>query len=478
MQRRRHTSPDPEERGDPSAEKGSGPSLASDPVSGVDGPAASTDDAPPTPVGGEPAADPSDAERAEPAASPDHAADEPPTSLTDVVEAEEAEAEASPRIDLRSGLKHIVIGIAAMLLLLLAVRLLAPHVSWLGDTWEKVKKGDPVWLIAGVALEIVSFAGYVSVFGATTRWSGLKLPRVTSWRITLAGVAATRLLATAGAGGIAATAFALRRHGLDSRTAAATVAAQIAIVYVWFLLLIFLTGVTLYLFGHAHAAITIIPAGIAGAILLIAVAGRPGLRSLARRTANRQGRIAEAVAVIPGTLDDAVRSVVTLVRERDPAVIGGALWWLADAGVLWVACHAFGASPNMLDVLMAYLLGQVANLLPIPGGLGVEAGLLGMLVAFDVPSGIALLASLTQRLISTWLPALPGALALASIGHASPDAEIVETDGRPPPGSARGTVEEGVAAGDGGPLANDGRRAAGGGAAGEPATEGRLPTRQ
>ncbi|WP_320671342.1 lysylphosphatidylglycerol synthase transmembrane domain-containing protein [Patulibacter defluvii] len=442
MQRRRHTSPDPEESGDPSVSEGPGPSSA-----------------------------PGDAERAAPSpTAPSDAADDgapaagPATSLTDVVEAEEAEAEASPRIDLRSGLKHIGIGIVALVALLIAVRLLAPHVSWLGDTWEKVRKGDPVWLIAGVALEIVSFAGYVSVFGATTRWSGLKLPRVTSWRITLAGVAATRLLATAGAGGIAATAFALRRHGLDARTAAATVAAQIAIVYVWFLLLIFLTGMTLFAFGHAHAAITIIPAGISGAVLLVAVAGRPGLRSLARRTANREGRVAEALAAIPGTLDDAVRSVVTLVRERDPAVIGGALWWLADAGVLWVACHAFGASPNMLDVLMAYLLGQVANLLPIPGGLGVEAGLLGMLVAFDVPSGIALLASLTQRLISTWLPALPGALALAAIGHASPGAEIVETEGRPPPG--RRTA-------DGAPEADGGDDDP----TGEPAAADRLPTR-
>jgi uncharacterized protein (TIRG00374 family) len=330
--------------------------------------------------------------------------------------------------------KRVLIGIAVIVGLIVAVRLLSPHVGFLNDTWQKVRQGDPVWLVVAVVLEAFSFAGYVLVFNATARRAGLRLPRFTSWRIVLAGVAATRLLATAGAGGIASTTFALRRHGLDARHAAATVAAQIAIIYVWFILLIALTGLALFALGHGHNAITILPAGIAILILLVAGLGRPLLHQLADRTKDREGRVARALAAIPGTLDDGIHTVSTLVRERDVAIFGGALWWLADAAVLFAACHAFGASPNMLDICMAYLVGQVANLLPIPGGLGVEAGLLGMLVAFGVPGGVAVLASLTQRLVSTWLPALPGAVALAAIGRPSPDAEVVpvDEDGHPP----------------------------------------------
>jgi uncharacterized protein (TIRG00374 family) len=325
-------------------------------------------------------------------------------------------------------LKRVLIGIAVIVALLIAVRLLSPHVGFLNDTWQKVRRGDPVWLVVAVVLEAFSFAGYVYVFNATARRAGLVIPRFTAWRIVLAGVAATRLLATAGAGGIASTTFALRRQGLDARHAAATVAAQIAIIYVWFIVLIVLAGVGLFALGHGHNAITIVPAGISALILLVAALGRPLLRRLADSSAEREGRFARILASIPGTLDDGVHTVSTVVRERDPAVLGGALWWLADAAVLWAACHAFGASPNVLDVCMAYLIGQVANLLPIPGGLGVEAGLLGMLIAFGVPGGVAVLASLTQRLISTWLPALPGAIALAAIGRPSPDAEIVPVD--------------------------------------------------
>lgn len=324
--------------------------------------------------------------------------------------------------------RRVVIGILVIVALLVAVRLLSPHVGFLNDTWQKVRRGDPVWLVVAVVLEVFSFAGYVYVFNATACRAGLRLPRFTAWRIVLAGVAATRLLATAGAGGIASTTFALRRQGLDARHAAATVAAQVAIIYVWFVLLIVIAGVALFAIGHGHNAITIIPAGIATLILLVAALGRPLLRRLADRSAEREGRVARILASIPGTLDDGAHTVATVVRERDPAFLGGALWWLADAAVLWAACHAFGASPNMLDVTMAYLIGQVANLLPVPGGLGVEAGLLGMLIAFGVPGGVAVLASLTQRLVSTWLPALPGALALTAIGRPSPDAEIVRMD--------------------------------------------------
>ncbi|MGX6448033.1 lysylphosphatidylglycerol synthase transmembrane domain-containing protein [Patulibacter sp. S7RM1-6] len=425
MQRRPHTTPGSEEPSAGPAEERPAPSAAPAPSSDDDGRPAVRAEDPPSPEHPRPADEEAGAARGDAdrliaaAAAPGEA----------ISATEEDEAPSTHGLVMR-----VLVGIVAFVALIVAVRLLAPHVGFLNDTWQKVRRGDPVWLVVGVALEILSFTGYVLVFNATARRAGLRLPRFTSWRIVLAGVAATRLLATAGAGGIASTTFALRRHGLDARHAVSTVTAQIAIIYVWFIALIALAGLLAAAFGHGHAAITTVPAAIAAAVLLVALAGRPLLRRLANVTAEREGRVARVIASIPGTLDDAVGTVATLVRERDVAILGGALWWVADAAVLWAACHAFGFSPNMIDVMMAYLLGQVANLLPIPGGLGVEAGLLGMLIAFGVPGGVAVLASLVQRLISTWLPALPGAVALAAIGKPSPDAEVVPVGDDPPPG--------------------------------------------
>jgi uncharacterized protein (TIRG00374 family) len=61
---------------------------------------------------------------------------------------------------------------------------------------------------------------------------------------------------------------------------------------------------------------------------------------------------------------------------------------------------------------MAYFLGMVGNLLPLPGGLGgVEGGMIGAFAAFGVNLDQAVLAVLAYRAISFWLPTVPGAIA-------------------------------------------------------------------
>ena len=61
---------------------------------------------------------------------------------------------------------------------------------------------------------------------------------------------------------------------------------------------------------------------------------------------------------------------------------------------------------------MSYYVGMFANLLPLPGGIGgVEGGMIGVLIAFGVPSSLAIVAVLTYRAFSFWLPTIPGAIA-------------------------------------------------------------------
>ena len=61
---------------------------------------------------------------------------------------------------------------------------------------------------------------------------------------------------------------------------------------------------------------------------------------------------------------------------------------------------------------MAYFLGMVGNLLPLPGGLGgVEGGMIGAFAAFGVNLDQAALVVLAYRAISFWLPTVPGAIA-------------------------------------------------------------------
>jgi putative heme transporter len=61
---------------------------------------------------------------------------------------------------------------------------------------------------------------------------------------------------------------------------------------------------------------------------------------------------------------------------------------------------------------MAYFIGQLGNVLPLPGGIGgVDGGLIGAFVAFGVSFEVALVAVLTYRAFSFWLPTIPGGIA-------------------------------------------------------------------
>ena len=61
---------------------------------------------------------------------------------------------------------------------------------------------------------------------------------------------------------------------------------------------------------------------------------------------------------------------------------------------------------------MAYFVGMLGNLLPLPGGIGgVDGGMIGAFAGFGVDSGLAIVAVLVYRGFAFWLPTIPGAIA-------------------------------------------------------------------
>ena len=107
-----------------------------------------------------------------------------------------------------------------------------------------------------------------------------------------------------------------------------------------------------------------------------------------------------------------MRTAIRLVRGRDPRLLGALAWWGFDICVLWAMFHAFGQPPPFTVIWMAYFVGTLGNLLPLPGGLGgVEGGMIGAFAAFGVDVNLAVLAVLSYRAISFWLPTIPGAIA-------------------------------------------------------------------
>jgi uncharacterized membrane protein YbhN (UPF0104 family) len=170
--------------------------------------------------------------------------------------------------------------------------------------------------------------------------------------------------------------------------------------------------------GGGSFAITIVPAIAAGILIIVAAATallpEDAERSLRGHTSS-SGRLSNwgaKAATVPALAASGIRTALHLTRRREPGLLGALAWWGFDICVLWAMFHAFGTPPPFTVIWMAYFVGTLGNLLPLPGGIGgVEGGMIGAFAAFGVNLDLAVLAVLSYRAISFWLPSIPGAIA-------------------------------------------------------------------
>ena len=115
-------------------------------------------------------------------------------------------------------------------------------------------------------------------------------------------------------------------------------------------------------------------------------------------------------------IGDGVSEAVALLRS--PAVgIGSAGYMLFDVAVLAACFPAFGYPLPPVDVLLlAYIIGQLGGLVPLPGGIGgLDLGLIGALVLYGINATDAAVAVLAYRGLLLVIPAAIGLPALASL---------------------------------------------------------------
>ena len=308
------------------------------------------------------------------------------------------------------------------------VYFVVPQIAGLGPTLRRLRTGDGWWLALGVALEAVSIAGEIGLLRGVFSQRGSKLGWRISYEITLAGGAATKILATAGAGGIALTVWALRAAGLPAADVARGMVCYEILTYAVYMgaLVIFGLGLWFGIFaGTAPLGITLIPALFGLAVITIVVSmlfiDVPTERYLLRRAEASHGRARrwwQRAAALPHSLQEGLHAALAMVCRRDPAVLWPLVAWGFDIGTLWTSFQAFGHAPPVAVLVMGYYVGTLANTLPLPGGIGgVEGGMIGSFLAFGVNGGLAVLAVLAYRTISYWLPTVPGAIAYVRLRH-------------------------------------------------------------
>lgn len=296
-----------------------------------------------------------------------------------------------------------------------------PQIAGLSGTLHRLRDADPAWIALAVLVEVFSLAGYTVLF--RTVFSCQAEARV-GWResaqITLAGTVATKLFAAAGAGGMALTAWALSAAGLSARAIARRMIAFELLLYSIFAGVILIVGIGLrtgVLEGQAPWTLTVVPAVLAVAAIGLTLSMRAFPRGFEERmvawrsSPARAKRLVARLSMAPTAVRDATGIALEMVRH-EPGTVGALAYWGFDIAALWASLHAFGSPPPFPAVVMAYFIGQLLNVIPLPGGIGgVEGGMIGALIAFGAPGSLAVLGVLLYRLISFWLPTIPGAIA-------------------------------------------------------------------
>ena len=235
----------------------------------------------------------------------------------------------------------------------------------------------------------------------------------TSTEIGLSELAANSVLSVGGAGGLALGAWILRRGGLPAafiahRTVAFFLLTSLA--NVGFLALGGLALATGLLNGSPGLLLGLLPALAAIAAIALALAARRLAAALARRS--MRAKLAAAAGAVGDGVDEALR----LLRDGRPAdPVGAAGYMLFDVAMLGVCFAAFGNDvPPAGVLLVAYIIGQLGSLIPIPGGIGgVDGGLIGTLVLYGVDPADAAVAVIAYRGLLLSIPALLGLPALA-----------------------------------------------------------------
>jgi uncharacterized protein (TIRG00374 family) len=255
------------------------------------------------------------------------------------------------------------------------------------------------WIAVAVGASVASYVG------ATMSLAGFVPEQLPFWRTFAAQVAGSfvKLVAPAAVGGVALNARFLQRCGVRPGQAVASVGASQLVGLGMHILLLLGFGL---IAGTANSsdvpsARTVITVLLVAAVVVLIVTAIPRLR----RWVFHQLRTL-FIGVIPRMLD--------LLRTPSKLATGFGgivLVSLAFIACLYTCVLAFGGSAGFAAIAVVYLAGNAAgSAVPVPGGIGtIDAALILLLSsAAGVPGAVAGPAVLMFRLLTFWLPVLPG----------------------------------------------------------------------
>ena len=279
---------------------------------------------------------------------------------------------------------------------------------------RRLADSAPGWTAVAVALELIACASYAVLFHGVFSRSPYILSFLRSSQIAIGELGAFAVVPT-GAGGPALRIWALIRSGMPFRTVMARTVTHVPIFNLPYVLAAVLLGTAVALHigpGHAPTAVALAPLGVVIVAVTVTVGATAYVRAHpSRPRAGWRGTGREALDAVPEGLRDVP------ARLREPALpLAAAGYWAGDCGVLVVAFHAVHGSAPLGVIVLAYMLGQLGSVLPLPGGVGgVEPAMLGVLTASGVDLGLGAAAVVIYRFVSLGIQAVAGTVAVATL---------------------------------------------------------------
>ena len=337
--------------------------------------------------------------------------------------------------------KRMLQTVAIVLVLVGAIYFILPKLVGLDDAIGKLDEGDPFWIAVAFVFSIGIPVAYIALFRGVVGESVIHLEWMEAYEISMASFAASRIFAGGGAGGIVLTYWALRKAGMEPRQTARRMVAFLVLLYTIYLVCLVVFGILLRtgaLPGAAPSGLTIVPAAIAGVLivviaLLALIPADMDRRFTGWSEGHRFSGIARRLVTVPDTLAHGTRLALAFIRQPRRgalALVGSIGFWAANIGALWASFKAFDVHVAFGVVIQGYFVGMVANLIPgAPGGVGtVDAGMIGAFVLFGLPGAAVFAAVLVYRLFAFWLPVIPGFIAFLQLRRT---VSRWEAEGRP-----------------------------------------------
>lgn len=320
----------------------------------------------------------------------------------------------------RATKRRLAIGAAISIFVAVGVVLLVGKAAGFARLLDELRDARPEWLAVCFAAEVLSFGGYLVAFReSVTFGGGPGLSRWATLRLVMASLGATRIVAAGGAGGLAVIYWGLRQGGEHQRNAVVRVLGFNTLLYGVFGFMaavsagLLLAGIG----GDAPLSWTlpwlgVIAACAVGVVLVLRPSRLDRLTTTALAAGWARRGLGFAVAGV-----DMVRQMISRRGVRVRSLIGAAAWWAGDIICLWAGLRSFGIQIGAAELMLAYVTGYAATILPLPtGGVGgVDAAMTFALNALGVPLADALLGVVAYRLFAFWIPTLPGVVALATL---------------------------------------------------------------